>query len=469
MGNAIAARSGNSTLVYSLDIASATPLKYEYGSNLTVSTNAEIVIKLYWDKWADQCNPPYATTANIAATVVPFLFTNNLTPTNGGPTISRPLVEMPLHLIGHSRGGSVVLEIAHLLAQGGVWVDHVTTLDPHPITSSDLDALCLLHLGISPDPVVQLYDNVVFADEYYQFDSDGLLGISGVPVAGATQQFLNNRFDSDGLPAGLANDHQAVHDWYHGTIDTGATTVAGDPIPRAAWYVPTDIGFQFSLIAKGQALRDQIQSNYTSNGLKWKGATRTTVNRIGQLWPNIELENINSVWAAQAGTQIPILIRFQNSYSNNVVTVGLGSDTDQNPYNNAATNIVANYSLTNIDSRSWYFSTNIWTFASGDTRKYAYAKITDYKGFVRYYYLSQPFQVLPPPNNPLLLSPQLMPDGKFTAVLSGETGRTYVIEVSTNFANWTQIKTNMLTNRTAPFIDPSAPGLARRFYRAVTQ
>jgi len=66
---------------------------------------------------------------------------------------------------------------------------------------------------------------------------------------GATQQFLNERFAFDGLPEGIANDHSEVHDWYHGTIDTNATAVAGDPIPRANWYVPDEIGFRFSLIA----------------------------------------------------------------------------------------------------------------------------------------------------------------------------------------------------------------------------
>jgi len=178
----------------------------------------------------------------------------------------------------------------------------MTTLDPHPITDSDLNALCQLHLASSPDPNVQLYDNIIFADEYWQFDSDGLTGISGVPVAGATQQFLNNRFAADGLPEGLANDHQEVHDWYHGTIDTNATAVAGDPILRPTWYVPNDIGFRFALIAKAQSLRKQIQTSYTDSGLKWNGATRSSAyTRAGQLWPNVELENANNIWAAQSG------------------------------------------------------------------------------------------------------------------------------------------------------------------------
>ena len=52
-----------------------------------------------------------------------------LIPEMGG----RPLAQLPLHLIGHSRGGSVVTEMARLLGAQGVWVDQVTTLDPRPV------------------------------------------------------------------------------------------------------------------------------------------------------------------------------------------------------------------------------------------------------------------------------------------------------------------------------------------------
>src|SRR5213594_3357652 len=54
MGDAIAARAGTSTLVFNLNIWSLKPLNYEYGSSLTgASANVEVVIKLYWDAWAN--------------------------------------------------------------------------------------------------------------------------------------------------------------------------------------------------------------------------------------------------------------------------------------------------------------------------------------------------------------------------------------------------------------------------------
>ena len=62
------------------------------------------------------CNPD--TLATIAQLVAPYLL--GTIPSEG---ITRPLAESPIHLIGHSRGGSVVSELAKDLGQQGVWVD----------------------------------------------------------------------------------------------------------------------------------------------------------------------------------------------------------------------------------------------------------------------------------------------------------------------------------------------------------
>ncbi len=67
----------------------------------------------------------------------------------------RPLATLPLHLIGHSRGGSVVTEIARSLGKNGVWVDHVTTLDPVPVAGFG-------------DAAVTTWENVLYADNFYQ-------------------------------------------------------------------------------------------------------------------------------------------------------------------------------------------------------------------------------------------------------------------------------------------------------------
>ena len=78
------------------------------------------------------------------------LLSTTLIPENGG----RPLAELPLHLLGHSRGSSLVSEIARLLGGKGVWVDQMTLWDPVDNTYGDA--------------TIGVWENVLFADDYYQ-------------------------------------------------------------------------------------------------------------------------------------------------------------------------------------------------------------------------------------------------------------------------------------------------------------
>jgi len=79
-----------------------------------VSDSGEIVIKLDWSSLAVTLGN---STTDIADAVVPRLLSTSFIPELGG----RSLAEFPIHLVGHSRGGTVVSEIARLLGQRGVW------------------------------------------------------------------------------------------------------------------------------------------------------------------------------------------------------------------------------------------------------------------------------------------------------------------------------------------------------------
>ena len=139
---------------------------------------------------------------NIANAAAAALQDTNLLPELGG----RALVELPLHLIGHSRGGSVVTEMARILGTQGIWVDQVTTLDPDPVS--------LYH-----DAAITNYANVLFADNYWQNMGDGLLVPNGQAVSGAYNRHLLN------LDGGYSSSHSDTHLWYHGTIQLDDTRI----------------------------------------------------------------------------------------------------------------------------------------------------------------------------------------------------------------------------------------------------
>ncbi len=179
----------------------------------------------------------------------------------GGPA---SLVEgRTTHLIGHSRGACVISEAIRRLALapgGGIPVDQMTTLDPHPVNGT-LDSRYDLEWG---DPVPVRWSNVAWADNYWRADGGGILNgldFDGIPLVNTFGTQLNE---------GSLNccayffAHLDVHLWYHGTIDTSADAGDGEeditPTMRSTWWPQgyTEKGFFYSGLGGGAAQRPAI-------------------------------------------------------------------------------------------------------------------------------------------------------------------------------------------------------------------
>jgi len=60
-----------------------------------------------------------------------------------------------------------------------------------------------------------------------------------------------------------------------------------------------------------------------------------------------------------------------------------------------------------------------------------------------------------------------LPDGRNRIQLQGLSDRQYVIQASSDLANWTSVVTNVADNGTVQWTDPQPANQLRRFYRAL--
>ena len=94
-----------------------TSFELDHGPGLDKSVNAEAIVRL---DWSDVSNGDFSARA-VGDVVASYLMTSHGT--------ERPLAGLPIHVVGHSRGASVVSDIAQRLGERGIWVDKSTFID----------------------------------------------------------------------------------------------------------------------------------------------------------------------------------------------------------------------------------------------------------------------------------------------------------------------------------------------------
>lgn len=282
--------------------------------------------------------------------------------------------------------------LARQLGERGVWVDQVTTLDPHPLANPDAG---VFPLGVAaPDEGLAEWGNVVFADNYWRRDplidgwQLGTLDFNGHGVAGTVErQFADSWFA--GSCAGAA--HSDVHSWYFGTVDTALGASDTECTPPSSWYGGTtfgprdQIGYYWSRIGGGVRPQEGVSLLFDGDG------GRIAVTPNGPQWPNVIIRNItdNSV---TVGNPVEFSCWYQDTDTGGNITVYI--DTNQNPYDGFARQLkqesyVATLGLPN--TRSISAST---AGATPDTY-FLCAKIADSSGRVRYDYWRESIVIAP--------------------------------------------------------------------------
>ena len=384
-----------------------------------LSPSSETVVLLDWSAVAGSGLGYYAggiiyDTVTVAAVVAPCLYEPL-----SALGLTQPLAEGPIQLIGHSRGGSLVGELAKDLGEQGLWIDQVTTLDPHPLTNTGLDFVAAPEVVDAP---MTAWNNVVFWDNYWETT---YLYPHGEWIPGACNDPGGNYGDvnadapltfpsSNGYDITNAGSHNDVHLWYQGTINTEAIAADGGTVSDGSasfnaqtdgWYSgsnppETASGYNFSRIDGGDRT-----SSAASDGLLWDDAgSRTPVSPTvpqASAWDNVEITSLPQNISLNQGTPLPLSLEYE-AFGNTQITVGF--DTDANPCNGVPNALQWQVSANSSNGATFSpASTTLSTtgLTPGDSY-YVYAEITN-GGNTRYYYATgevyiNPAQPAPSPH-----------------------------------------------------------------------
>ncbi len=360
---------------------------------LAETASGEVIVTL---DWAERSNDFFlfgdgsdSTADLIAQEVVPFL--TNAYP---GLGITAPLLQLPIHLIGHSRGASVVTELARELGERGAWVEHLSLLDPHPLVAGQDDFVN----GDEEDPPIVLYENLLFADNIWRADGDSL-DFNGEFVEGALNLELDDSILDNG---GYSLGHSDTHLFYYGTIDLALDAQEdGTSVPNG-WYAAhgvdrAEYGFYFSRLGGGF---ETISADHLATGFGGNAA-REPLTRSGSQWPNVMLDV--AVGPVYAGETFDLTLSYQDVDTGATISAWL--DTDRNPFNGDTGVLVHTESLAATGNSIVSESTS-WTLPDGADGVYYLKTLIEDGSQQRFAYAPRRLSIVPdqdqPPSHPSL-------------------------------------------------------------------
>jgi len=447
------------------------------GNPPSTTDSGEIIVAFDWSQLADGSS---FNTYQIASVLdAALLSTNFISELNG-----HALCELPIHLIGHSRGGSLMCETSRLLGTNGVWIDHLTTLDPHPL-NNDGFGLDFLSGNTATDAPCKTYQNVLFHDNCWE-NID--LFVRGESVAGAYVRQLYN------LSGGYQNNgdpyypHSNAHLWYHGTIDFNTpasdTEATITSVERTNWWVPYEdygsyagvfAGFYYSLIGGGNRMSTDEPvgqgypaivdgyNQYWDLGAGILNPNRTALSANNGTWPDIIKFNITGTNVVVQSNLISAKLFYQYGGSSNL-TAQIYFDRDFNPYNSNSIPILPLQPPATGTGFVYYYSNLGLATTNVAPGTYSiYAKISDGK-HTRYLYTPELVQIisnLQPPT----LDIKKSGNAQFIVGVNGVSGQKIVLQASSNLQNWASLATNTLA--TSRWTYTNSLPTSQQFYRAV--